>query len=274
RFFPGVANGNALSANPTVDRSGNPVAPAGATGPLQTVSVFGKDPLHLTADTTGGVQHTLSYLPLPNNYLVGDGLNTGGFTWNRPVPVNFELYEGRVDYVFDEKERLSITLNHQSYHSFNVATPPPFPTVPGQADPTETTQYSAALTSVFRTNLLNEARMGVFRYRTVVQTPYDPDTPGSKGFLPIVSGVPTLISLASISNVYGSSTTNFGIPGNYLNPTYQYGDNLTWIKGRHSFKGGVQARYISLAGFDFSAPTLPIVGIGSPAIAPIVNINT
>ncbi len=63
----------------------------------------------------------LSYLPLPNNFLVGDGLNTAGYTWNRPTPVNFELYEGRIDYNFDEKERIAITLNQQSFHSFNVA---------------------------------------------------------------------------------------------------------------------------------------------------------
>src|SRR5437899_1389366 len=44
RFFPGVQNGNALSNNPTVDRFGNPIRPAGATGDLQSVSIFGRDP--------------------------------------------------------------------------------------------------------------------------------------------------------------------------------------------------------------------------------------
>src|SRR5262249_34732902 len=87
RFYPGVVNGNATSANPTVDLNGNPVTPAGATGPLQSVSVLGRDPSRLVVDPTGVMQHVLSYLPAPNNYRVGDGLNTAGFTWNRPVPV-------------------------------------------------------------------------------------------------------------------------------------------------------------------------------------------
>jgi len=41
RFYPGVINGNATAAAPTVDLSGNPIAPAAATGPLQSVSLFG-----------------------------------------------------------------------------------------------------------------------------------------------------------------------------------------------------------------------------------------
>ena len=43
RFYPGVQNGNAISNNPTVDRAGNPVKPAGATGELTTMNLFGRD---------------------------------------------------------------------------------------------------------------------------------------------------------------------------------------------------------------------------------------
>jgi hypothetical protein len=276
RFYPGVINGNAQASTPTVDLAGNPVQPAGATGSLQSVPVLGRDPARLTVDPTGVMAHVLSYLPLPNNYLVGDGLNTAGFTWNQPTPVNFELYEGRIDYNFNEKHHLAITLSQQSYHSFNVATPPPFPSTPGQADPTETSTYTAALTSVFRPNLLNEARMGIFRTRTIVLAPYDPATPGSKGFLPTIGGTPILPYFANlnVSNQITDPYGNLGIPGNYLQPTYQYGDNLTWIKGKHSFKGGAQIRYISLAGFDFQGSQNPIVVFGAPPLSPITNIST
>jgi hypothetical protein len=275
RFYPGALDGNAQAATPTVNLQGNPVQPSTATGPLQTVSVLGRDAAAPGFDPTGVMAHVLSYLPLPNNYLVGDGLNTAGFTWNYPTPVNFELYEGRIDYNFDDKERLAITLSQQSYHSFNVATPPPYPLVPGQADPTETTTYTAALTSVIRPNLLNEARMGIFRTRTIVEAPYQGSSEASKNLLPVIDGTPTLIYPAlvngdAISGPFG----NLGIPGNYLNPTYQYGDNLTWIKGKHSFKGGVQFRFISLSGFDFSTPNLPEVILGNPPLQPITNIST
>ncbi len=44
RFYPGVVNGNAQAAVPTVNLAGNPVQPSAATGPLQSVSVLGRDP--------------------------------------------------------------------------------------------------------------------------------------------------------------------------------------------------------------------------------------
>ncbi len=266
RFFPNFLNGNATAAVPTVDLSGNPVAPAGA-GALQSISVFGRDPNRLSADPTGIITHQLSFMPLPNNFRAGDGLNTAGFTWSRPVPVNFELYEGRIDHTINDKHRLYLVLSQQSYHSFNVATPPPYPAVPGNVNPTETTQYSAALTSVVRANLLNEVKIGVFRPRTLVLTPFDKNQPGSEGLLPKAGSTPfILLSGAGVTNPVSGNESN------YIAPVYQYGDSLTWIKGRHSFKAGVELRLISDSGYDANNVT-PSVQIGSGAF-PVANINT
>ena len=91
RFYPGATNGNINAAVPTVDANGNPVQPAAATGPLQSVSVLGRDPNRLVVDPTGTMQKVLGYVPLPNNYLVGDGLNTAGYTWQQP---GSDLYPG------------------------------------------------------------------------------------------------------------------------------------------------------------------------------------
>jgi hypothetical protein len=274
RFYPGVQDGNLFAAVPTVDANGNPVQPSTATGSLQTVSVLGRDPSRLTVDPTGVMTHVLSYLPLPNNFRVGDGLNTAGYNWNQPTPVNFELYEGRIDYNFDEKNRLAITLSQQSYHSFNVASPPAYPTVPGNSDPTETTTYTVGFTSVLRPNLINEARVGIFRYRTIVSPQYDPDNPGSKGLDPVINGVQTQIYPNALGSPISGPYGNLSIPGNFLNPTYQYGDNITYIRGKHSFKAGVQYRFISLAGFDFGSGNLPYVVLGAPPLSPITNIST
>ncbi len=168
RFFPGVQNQNANGSVPTVNTSGVPIQPAAATGPLQTVSVFGKDPNRPGADPTGQVQKILGLMPVPNNYLVGDGLNTAGFLWSRPVIDDFQLFEGRVDHIFSDKHRITLTLNHQSYYSVNVASAQPVPASPIGLAPTETTQYSVAFTSSIRPNLLNEIRAGVFRPRVIV----------------------------------------------------------------------------------------------------------
>ena len=41
RYFPGADNANANNANPTVDRNGDPVKPANATGDLAAIDLFG-----------------------------------------------------------------------------------------------------------------------------------------------------------------------------------------------------------------------------------------
>ena len=55
RYFPGATNANITSGIPTVTASGQPLQPATATGSLQTVSVFGKDPNRIGPDPTGTV---------------------------------------------------------------------------------------------------------------------------------------------------------------------------------------------------------------------------
>src|SRR5262249_36292006 len=57
RFFPGAINANAsATSNPTVDANGNPVQPGTATGPLETIGVFNRDPNRPAADPTGLIQ--------------------------------------------------------------------------------------------------------------------------------------------------------------------------------------------------------------------------
>jgi len=267
RFFPGAQDQNANGQVPTVNTSGTPIQPLGA-GPLSTVSVFGKDPNRLGPDPTGALAKIYALMPPPNNYLVGDGLNTAGYLWSRPVVDDFQLFEGRVDYLFNEKHRITITLNHQSYFSENVANAQPFPASPVGLAPTETTQYSAAFTSSLRPNLLNEIRIGVFRPRVLVFSDYDPlagptGTAGLK-LLPVSNGTSFYPNLAdsSVSNPLSPAANSTATTSNRISQTYQYGDDLTWIKGKHTFKGGVVVRFINSAGFD-EVGVIPTAQIGA-----------
>jgi len=275
RFFPGAVNANASAIVPTVDTSGNPVAPPNATGPLQTVSVFGRDPNRPAPDATGIIAKYLGLAPPPNNYLVGDGLNTAGFLWARPVINTFQLYEGRIDHIFSEKHRISLTMNHQAYYSLNVSAAQPFPQSPGGLAPTETTQFSLALTSTLRPSLLNEVRIGVFRPRTIIWTEYDPDAGptgvAGQALLPRATGVPYYLG------VTGNITNPLVAPGttgssNRMTQNWQLGDDLTWIRGRHAFKGGVIARFIANDGYDLGG-VLPTSTAGAGAVA-VQGINT
>src|SRR6185503_5318998 len=109
RFFPGVQNGNANANVPTVDLNGNPIKPASATGDLQSVSVFGRDPSRPSADTSGFIKGLMAQHPLPNVFTIGDGLNTAGIQWQRKAGANRNQHNLRVDQNFNQSQRLSVS---------------------------------------------------------------------------------------------------------------------------------------------------------------------
>src|SRR5262245_16353237 len=65
RFYPGAQNQNAGALVPTVDPFGTPVRPAAATGDLQSINIFGRDPLRPAIDPSGWVQKILGRMPPP-----------------------------------------------------------------------------------------------------------------------------------------------------------------------------------------------------------------
>ena len=66
----------------------------------------------------------------------------------------------------------------------------------------------------------------------------------------------------------GATNPVGGNPSNYIAPVYQYGDAVTWIKGKHAFKGGVEVRLISDAGYDANGVT-PNVVLGANGSQPV-----
>src|SRR5262249_19659806 len=103
-------------------------------------------------------------------------------------------------------------------------------------------------------------------------TPYDKNQPGSEGLLPTVGGYPFILNFVGTPLTGGIQPPVSGNESNYIAPVYQWGDSLTWIKGRHSFKGGVEVRRISDSGYDANGVT-PRAQIGAGAV-PVTNINT
>jgi hypothetical protein len=129
RYFPGVQNGNALTSTPTVDRAGNPVMPTAATGDLTAFNVFGREvngafsPWDVNRpgfDTSGWIKTLLGRMPSPNDFTVGDGLNTAGIRWLRRIEgqdntngnsdnTNRDQYNLRVDH--------NINAGHKAFFS-------------------------------------------------------------------------------------------------------------------------------------------------------------
>ena len=265
RFYPGVLNGNATSAIPTVDLSGNPVTPASATGPLQSVSVFGKDPNRLTADPTGNVAIALKDVPLPNNFQRGDGLNTAGYYWQQPATSNFNLYNWRVDHTLSQNTRLSFSMQAKSAFQFNGYRGQVYPAQPSDSGMNKNYLYTFSATTTISSNLLNEFRAGVNYFEAGYSGPFYPN---ESSVLPHIGTQPFFFTFSTITNEYTSNNA----PQGRTSPLYQYGDTVTWLKGKHAFKGGVQLFFDSSNGYN-SFYVLPgaITGAGS---IPFANIST
>ena len=243
RFYPGVRNGNATAAVPTVDTNGNPAQPAAATGPLQSVSLFGRDPNRMTADPTGNVAKALKDYPLPNNYLLGDGLNTAGFYWQEPGTSDNNLYNLRLDHTLTQNTRLAFSMQLERPSSFNGYRGQVYPNQPADYSRLQTNFYTLSAATTIRPNLLNESRVGVNRFVAGYDTPF---SASGNSVLPHAGSQPFFFIFSTVTNTYTSNNA----PQGRISPLYQYSDTMTWLKGRHAFKGGFEARFDSSNGYN------------------------
>src|SRR5215813_394420 len=179
RFFPGVDSQNITQNNPTVDRNGNPVEPANAGGDLQQFSVFTKsdgtarDPNRPGYDPTGFIQNTLlARMPLPNDYTVGDGLNTAGIRFTRTLygfdsnvgngyDVNRDQFNMRIDHNFNANEKFSVVYTYENDCCLTSSAgltswPGGFNGAAGRSP----RLFTTSLVSTLSSNLVNELRIG------------------------------------------------------------------------------------------------------------------
>jgi len=265
RFFPGVQNANAEARTPTVDLSGNPVRPATATGTLQTANLFGSDPNRARLDPSGTVQKMLALLPLPNNFRTGDGLNTAGYTWQRPSSQNSAQFNIKIDHTFNDQHRASVSYTHENQENTNLFSEQRFPDAPGGNTIYRDRMATVNLWSSLRPNILNEFRAGYLRPWLRFYTGWEVDK--YKSLIPGASSYPYVIDFASFAPPVNIDDNPVG----RISPLYQYSDNLTWIRGKHSLKGGFELRFSSSNGFN-STDVTPRAVIGTGG-SPVVGVD-
>jgi hypothetical protein len=301
RFFPGVNNGHAEvtpsgSGNtriaPVVDLAGNArdwTQISGATGPMQSFSVFGDalnpgDPFRTQMDPTGYIARLLGYMPRANAFNGGDGLNTAVHRWVRRTVAgpaggtgeNVDAYRRKqfnikIDHSFNPNHRLSGTWIRESHYSDNNQLSP-WP----QGYGGEITEYprvtTAQLTSTLSPALLHEFRFGYRRTTLHFIPAFHASTHAKEAyeFLPQINGYPTIITptLIGAGMVSGSYTGN-------ESPLYTYTDTLNWTKGAHAVKTGVEFRFASSKmwhGFGGAGPSTVAGGAGDVPVRGIDRI--
>jgi hypothetical protein len=230
RYRIGAANAPAGTSNPSVDAAGN-VLP-GVT--LGTYNIVANDPLCATQPTNCGLDPTTQRLinaaPLPNNFTTGDGLNTAGFSFGAPQIEKQYDFVIKVDHAFNDRNTIYVRYAQGAQNTFGDngnAGLRSFPDSPFNR--TDTFRNPKNIAFNYRwtptATITNEFVVGLNKFAFLFTNP-DP-TP-----VPFIlnlprdpfSVVPTIDNQREIT-------------------TYQLVDNISFVKGSHTFRGGINFRF-------------------------------
>jgi hypothetical protein len=249
RFAPTNPNTSAVAlfgdANSPCPVSGGVMCPAGTfygkaydnTGALITNGLFSTGVIPTQDLNAVAVALMNKYVPLPN--VAG----TNNFTFNPVTPSTTNQYLFRVDHTFGAKDTIT---GYGFIQSNPTSDTLPFTgaTLPGFGDQSKRhyKQFTAGWTHTFSSNVLNEVRLGYTRFNFDAVEPQTPTLPSSAGFAinpqdPAATGLP-VISLTGLFTL-GFSTNG---PQPRIDQTYGLTDNFTWVRGKHTFKFGIDDR--------------------------------
>src|SRR6185503_5074271 len=238
RFFPGADSRNAQQTSPTVDLLGNPIRPASATGPLQSLNVFSaNDPKRPVSDPSGYMQKVMiGRMPLPNDFTVGDGLNTAGIRFMRRY-YGLDVNTGET-YDTNNRDQINVRIDH----NFNSANKLSF-----------VMTRESAFNNTTTGDIEQWAPWYVGRERDRGEATTDQ---GKEAFtlLPQYKGIPMQIvpsfGPSNVTQGFMNFSAGFGSTRGSWSPLVTMADTLSWIHGAHSFKTGFELRQDGTEGWN------------------------
>ncbi|MPZ17514.1 MAG: TonB-dependent receptor plug domain-containing protein [Luteitalea sp.] len=221
RYVPGGRNAPAGVSGASVDSSGNPIVG------VASYNIAGKDPQGIGLDQQ--VQGLIGETPLPNDFSVGDGLNLAGYTWNPEEEEEQHDVLLRVDQVLGPKHyafaRVAWGQQNTLCDEVNDGTAP----FPGLSCLVDTERSPLNVAASWRWNpvgsVVNELVVGGNHFTFDFVTPE-----AQPGLVDLTFGDITMPHGFQIGNL---RTVN----------TYQIVNNTTYVRGAHTFKGGLNFRY-------------------------------
>ena len=170
----------------------------------------------------------LNAMPLPNNFTVGDGLNTAGFNFGSPQHEKQYDFVTKFDFNLNPKNLVYVRYAQGSQTTLGDSANtgrPVFPDSPNFVDTYRTPKNLAVNWRWSPTgNVTNEAIFGISKFFFQFLTPF-PD-----------QNLPFAFINAATPN------TNFTYNARGVR-TLQFIDNLTFIRGSHTFKSGINFRF-------------------------------
>jgi hypothetical protein len=224
RYVPGgLGNRNASQTSPSVDANGNPLP--GLT--VRTYNIF-PNPLGLGPDPT--TQFIIGVTPLPNNFNVGDGLNVAGFGFVAPQTERQYDFTTKIDHYFNERNSIYVRWAHGAQNTLGDNANgglQKFPGIPNFVDTYRTPRNLAVnYRATISPKVVNEFVTGFNRFTFSFNNP-DPRENAA-----VILNVP-------------NDPLNWEEPVNNLRTitTWQFVDNLSYIRNQHAFKFGTNLRF-------------------------------
>jgi hypothetical protein len=231
RYAVGRANAPAGTSTPAVNADGSPTLPACLGTPATNAPCLRS--YNIATNPTGvGIDPTLAAIinasPLPNNFTTGDGLNTAGFNFASPQHEKQYDFVSKFDFKLRDNSLVYVRYAQGAQNTFGDSANGGRPIFPGSPNFVDTTRSPKNLAVNWRwspsATFTNEAIVGVSKFFFTFLTPFpDPNLPFS------------FINVAT-------PNTNFSYNARGVR-TLQLVDNVTFLRGSHTLKGGINFRF-------------------------------
>lgn len=155
-----------------------------------------------------------------NNFRIGDGINTGGFQFNAPLPIKLSAHVARLDYNLTKDARHTLFFRG-NYQQDVTAGAPQFPDTPPVNNWSHPLGLVAGHTWVISNSKVNNFRYGLTR----------------EAFTDQGDSTDNAITFRSVL-----STSLFQRGFSRTTPVQNITDDFTWIKSDHTFQFGTNIR--------------------------------
>lgn len=222
-------NSPAGSSNPSVDSNGNPIVPIG------TYLVAPDD--YALRGLDSSIQSYIGLTPLPNNFMVGDGLNTAGFLWQAPENERQVDFTVRIDHEINSRNSIFGRWSHGHQNTIGDSGNGGLAPFPGAPNIVDTTRQPRNLAISWRytpkATVTNVVTVGMNRFI------FDFLTPGNH----VEKNPPYVLNGDTQASGFLTGPLQNGIGNLRALTTIQLVDDLSYIRGKHLLKFGTNLRY-------------------------------
>lgn len=201
------------------------------TDTLQSYDIAGNDPAGMAPE----IAELLALTPSPNNTLIGDGLNTGGFLFNNPFHNNADQATVRIDHTLNSRHRVYLRINWNRSEATDLVdgADAPFPGIPPGTVEDRTWAVAAGSHYTLNPQMVNELRIGYIRPKTDWMRP--------------ARSPQSMYLVDAFTNPLPADTSKA-----YLTPYFEISDSLAHSRGKHTFKYGGTFRRLTQKSVDYA----------------------